>query len=174
MRKSLISKEVSVDCVQVVIKPVSSASGRDTYLIDIDDEKVIVKRAGDILKKKDVMIQPYINTIETLGEKSTVVVDGVPVYTMLKKPKDGSFLVHEHHGGTYTKTQISVVEKAFVEQIISTFAEKPVYMRVDYLFDQNGAPMLLELELIEPNLYLSKSELVLAKLTQRLIEILRN
>ena len=166
------SKETLVGSTQVVIKPVSSASGRDTYRIDIDNEIAILKRSQDILKKKDVMIQPYINTIETLGEKSTVVIDGLPVYTMLKKPKDGSFLVHEHHGGTYTETRINSLEKAFVQKIISTFAEKPVYMRVDYLFDQIGEPMLLELELIEPNLYLSKSELVLEKLTQRLIEIL--
>lgn len=157
---------------RVVIKPVVSASGRDTYLLDRDDEDSIIKRAAAILKKKDVMLQPYISTIETIGEKSTVVIDGLPVYTMLKKPASGNFLVHEYHGGTYTETQIGSIEKAFVKQIISTFPERPVYMRVDYLFDQKGKPMLLELELIEPNLYLSKSELVLKKLTQRLIEIL--
>lgn len=159
---------------QIVIKPVVSASGRDTYLVNREDEDSVIEVAAPILRTKGVMLQPYISTIKTLGEKSTVVIDGTPVYTMLKKPAEGNFLVHQHHGGTYVETQIGAEEQEFVKQIISTFTERPVYMRIDYLFDEKEEPMLLELELIEPNLYLSKSELALKGLTEKLAEIINN
>ncbi len=160
------------DTDKLIIKPVTSASGRDTYCVERKNGRLINKRVKGILIEKSVMIQPYIQTIETKGEKSTVVIDGEPLFTMLKKPAKKNFLVHEHYGGTYIEDDMTFEEKVFVKGVVATFNEPPLYMRIDYLFTETGTPMLLELELIEPNLYLSKNKLVLEKITEKLVKII--
>ena len=158
---------------QVVVKPVISASGRNTYRFYRAERGLITEKVEELLKFKDVMIQPYLNTIESKGEKSTVVIDGQIVYTMLKKPATGNFLVHIHHGGKYVKDQADIKDQSFIRQVLNALPELPLYLRIDYLFDSAGNPLLLELELIEPNLYLSVNELGLQLLTDRLTAMLK-
>ena len=158
---------------QIVVKPVISASGRNTYRFHRTERELITEKVEELLKFKDVMIQPYINTIESKGEKSTVVIDGQIVYTMLKKPAAGNFLVHIHRGGKYVKDQADIKDQSFIRQVLDALPELPLYLRIDYLFDSAENPLLLELELIEPNLYLAVNELGLQLLTDRLIAMLR-
>lgn len=158
---------------QIVVKPVISASGRNTYRFHRTERELITEKVEELLKFKDVMIQPYLNTIESKGEKSTVVIDGQIVYTMLKKPAAGNFLVHTHRGGKYVKDQADIKDQSFIRQVLDALPELPLYLRIDYLFDSAGNPLLLELELIEPNLYLAVNELGLQLLTDRLIAMLR-
>jgi len=156
-----------------VIKPHISASGRDTYRINIRDKVAITTAVKSILKSgKDVVLQTYIESVETVGERSTIVIDGSIIYTMKKTPEEGNFLVHEHHGGAYKGVVISEQETAFVEKVIRTFKTPPAYMRIDYLFNTDGKPLLLEAELVEPNLYLSRSDKVLQALTATIIRCL--
>ena len=158
---------------KIVIKPAMSASGRDTYLLSSSDRKSIIKVSGVILRSnKDLVLQSYISSIETEGEKSTVVIDGAIVYSIQKTPAAGNFLVHEHHGGVYKEAQVTTKEQGFIHKLINTFEVPPVYMRVDYLRDKSGKSILLEVELIEPNLYLSRSEQVLQALTTKIMDVL--
>lgn len=158
---------------QLVVKPVISASGRDTYRVRSDNKTAIHEAVKAILgKKKEVLIQPYQESIETLGERSTVVIDGKPVFTMLKKPAPGNFLVHQHWGGDYSKTEITEKDRFFIKNIFSKLDPLPLYARVDYIYDHNKAPLLLELELIEPNLYLSEKHPGLEMLAHRLSVII--
>jgi glutathione synthase/RimK-type ligase-like ATP-grasp enzyme len=162
------------DADEIVIKPVISASGRNTFKGLKRDKEKYRDKILSILKKKSVMIQKYISTVETLGEKSVVVINGEITYVMLKKPAKDNFLVHLHHGGTYIPTAAEEDERVFCRQILNTFDKKPVYMRVDLLRDEkNNALMLLELELIEPNLYLSENKSGLKLLCESLISRLR-
>ncbi len=158
---------------QLVIKPTISASGRDTFRINSENKKAIDEAVNAILeKKKEVLIQPYQESIETLGERSTVVIDGKPVFTMLKKPAPGNFLVHQHWGGNYSKTEITEKDRFFIRSIFNKLDSLPLYARVDYIYDYNQFPMLLELELIEPNLYLSEKHPGLEILAHRLSAII--
>lgn len=144
--------QISTD--RVIIKPVVSASGHDTHLFykkDIDGMKACVRQ---ILGQKEVLIQPFMERIQTCGEKSIVVIDGQITFAMQKKPKEGGFLVHRHYGGQYLPHEVSAKEKDFVSDLLQKIAENPAYMRIDLLESKAGHLLLLELELIEPNLYL--------------------
>lgn len=165
---------IDFNCEQVIIKPVISASGRDTYRYNSNDTKGIEDAVKKILKTKPVMIQPYIESIETVGERSTVVIDGQPVFTMKKKPARGSYLVHKHWGGTYTETIPTEQDLLFLKETLSLLEEELLYARVDYVYGKDKKPLLLELELIEPNLYLAQNILGLKILSQKLSSILKN
>lgn len=161
------------DADEIVIKPVISASGRDTFKGLKQDREKYRDKILSILKKKSVMIQKYISTVETLGEKSVVVINGEITYVMLKKPEKDNFLVHIHHGGTYTPVKAEEDEKEFCRQILNTFEKKTSYMRVDLLRDEEtNELMLLEMELIEPNLYLAENKRGLNLLCDSLIGIM--
>ena len=142
----------------IIVKPTISASGRDTHRCRRDDFKEIQAVASTILKSKDVMIQPYMESIETRGERSTVVVGKTPVFTMKKTPDKGNFLVHRHWGGTYEKIDLQSEDKKFLQKVLNGLKEQPLYMRIDFVYDEKDRPLLLELELIEPNLYLNENK----------------
>ncbi|MGI6696115.1 MAG: hypothetical protein ACOX6O_07805 [Christensenellales bacterium] len=61
-------------------------------------------------------------------------------------------------------------EQQFLELLISKIGEAPLYMRVDYLRRKDGLICLLELEQIEPNLYLRENEEGLKMLTQETLK----
>ncbi|WP_029409501.1 ATP-grasp domain-containing protein [Treponema pedis] len=143
---------------KVVIKPNISASGKDTYRYSIDEEEKIKAACSDIIGKgKLPLIQKYISSIETFGEHSSIVIDGKITLTVKKTPAKGGFLIHKHFGGSSTSVQTSEKEKSFIRNILSKLESLPLYMRVDYLKDENDNFLLLELEQIEPHLYLTES-----------------
>jgi glutathione synthase/RimK-type ligase-like ATP-grasp enzyme len=157
---------------QVVLKPVVSASGDNTFCLQKNDHKALELSAAKIFQVCDeLLVQPFIETVQSRGEFSSVIIDGHVRFTMRKTPAKGGFLVHEHHGGQYRKTEISQTQQDFLDQICAIFPQPPLYMRVDYLHGADGHPALLELELNEPNLYLRKSPEVLTHLSARLAEI---
>lgn len=168
-------QELTIDfnSEKVIIKPVISASGRDTYCHNANDDEGIENSIKEIIRTKPVMIQPYIKSIETAGERSTVVIDGQPVFTMQKKPAKGGYLVHKHWGGTYTEITPTEQDLLFLKETMDLLEEKPLYMRVDYVYGNDKKPLLLELELIEPNLYLSQNTLGLKILSDKLSSILK-
>ncbi len=157
---------------QVVLKPVVSASGDNTFCLQRTDHKALELAAAQIFKVCDeLLVQPFIETVQSHGEFSSVIIDGHVCFTMRKTPAKDGFLVHEHHGGQYKETTISQADQDFLEQICAIFPQPPLYMRVDYLHGADGFALLLELELNEPNLYLRKSPQVLTHLSVRLAEI---
>lgn len=156
---------------KLVVKPAVSASGKDTSLHLATDIKSIYTAAAEILNQgKSVLLQEYIPSVEEYGERSSVIIAGRTTFTMKKTPKSGGFLVHIHHGGSYTKVDTTEDEKRFLELLLNKISIVPLYMRVDYLRRIDNTICLLELEQIEPNLYLRQNEEGLKLLTQEILK----
>lgn len=156
---------------QVIVKPTVSASGRDTSRHSGRDQQGIRAASAAILNQgKTAMLQEYLSSVEEYGERSSVLIAGKITFTMKKTPKSGDFLVHTHHGGTYIPVKTTLEEQQFLELLISKIGEAPLYMRVDYLRRKDGLICLLELEQIEPNLYLRENEEGLKMLTQETLK----
>lgn len=160
---------------KVIVKPTVSASGRDTGLYVGSDYEGIYNAVVSIIKQgKTAMMQEYFSSVEDYGERSSVVISGKTTFTMKKTPKSGGFLVHNHHGGTYTPVEITAEEKRFLELLVSKLDKVPLYMRVDYLKHKSGQFCLLELEQIEPNLYLRVNEEGLELLVSETLKTIKN
>ncbi|HEY0045048.1 MAG TPA: hypothetical protein VGB62_10920 [Allosphingosinicella sp.] len=100
------------------------------------------------------MVQPYLQQIETAGEVSLFYFGGRFSHAIAKRPQPGDFRVQPEHRGTIETYQPAPDELAAARSILDAVEEDLLYARVDMVRAADGAPMLIELELIEPDLYL--------------------
>jgi glutathione synthase/RimK-type ligase-like ATP-grasp enzyme len=100
------------------------------------------------------MLQPFLPSIESEGEISLIYVDGVFSHAIRKRPQPGDFRVQPEYDGVITPHEPAADEIEASERILAEVDEKLLYARVDLVRDLDGAPRLMELELVEPDLYL--------------------
>jgi glutathione synthase/RimK-type ligase-like ATP-grasp enzyme len=132
-----------LDSERLVVKPVIGASAYGTRIVSAVEGQPV----------KDVLVQPFVDEIES-GEWSLVVIDGVFAHAVLKHPRPGDFRVQADWGGSVTLARAPVELRELAEQVVATVQPTPAYARVDVVATANG-PLLMELELIEPELFLT-------------------
>ena len=140
-----------------VIKPAISASGYETFALRMpldDASRAVIARVADL---GTVLVQPFADEIARSGELSFTFFDGAFSHATVKRARPGEFRVQTEHGGTVESIG---VEPALIEQaatVVRSLDERPVYARVDGI-TRGDAFLLMELELIEPNVFMSYSE----------------
>lgn len=92
------------------------------------------------------------------GEYSLIFFDGNYSHTNLKKPKENDFRVQAEHGGIFKKVEASDLLLNFATNVINKISPTPLYGRVDLVRTEDDGFALMELELIEPSLYLQVDE----------------
>lgn len=100
------------------------------------------------------MIQPYLPRIESDGEVSLLYFDGRYSHAVSKRPQPGEFRVQPEYDGIIADYGPSRDELQAAEAILAAVDEPLLYARVDLVRGLDGRPALIELELIEPDLYL--------------------
>lgn len=100
------------------------------------------------------MIQPYLPAIEAEGEISLIYLGGAFSHAIRKRPRAGDFRVQPEYDGLITPHDPAADERAAAERILAAVEEELLYARIDLVRDHAGAPLLMELELVEPDLYL--------------------
>ena len=100
------------------------------------------------------MIQPYMESIETSGEISLIFLGGQFSHAISKVPQPGDFRVQPEYDGIITAYQPASEEMTAAEAALAAVDDRLLYARVDLVRDQADRPVLMELELVEPDLYL--------------------
>ncbi|MEA3044210.1 MAG: hypothetical protein QOH47_2048 [Sphingomonadales bacterium] len=100
------------------------------------------------------MIQPFLPAILDEGEISLIYLAGRFSHAIRKRPRPGDFRVQPEHDGIVTPHDPAPDERAAADAILAAVEEDLLYARVDICRDRSGAPVLMELELVEPDLYL--------------------
>ena len=100
------------------------------------------------------MIQPYLPSIETEGEVSLIYFGGRFSHAISKRPQPGDFRVQPEYDGIIAAYEPVEDELAAAQAALAAVDEDLLYARVDLVRGLDGAPALIELELIEPDLYL--------------------
>ena len=166
-----LMKESYLD--KVVIKPAVSASAYETWCVSLKEAENYETRYSNLLKSGSVIVQEYINEITTEGEWSLIFFNGEYSHAVKKLPTQGDFRVQEEHGGScnlaFPSEDIIAQAKAIVEKL----NEKPLYVRVDGV-DLNNKFVLLELELIEPDLFLRLDKNAAERFALALTHMLNN
>ncbi|HEX8626396.1 MAG TPA: hypothetical protein VF782_15140 [Allosphingosinicella sp.] len=101
------------------------------------------------------MVQPYLPEIERSGEVSMIFFAGAFSHAISKRPQPGDFRVQPEYDGIIAAHRPDAAEHEAAERILAAVEEPLLYARIDLVRGQEGAPLLIELELIEPDLYLS-------------------
>jgi len=104
------------------------------------------------------MIQPYLPAIESEGEISLIYLGGQFSHAISKRPQPGDFRVQPEYDGIIAAYDPSPDEQAAADAILAQVDEDLLYARVDLVRDLDATPVLMELELVEPDLYLRYDE----------------
>jgi glutathione synthase/RimK-type ligase-like ATP-grasp enzyme len=146
-------RELGVD--EAVVKPVVGASGDGLSVVCAHDAAAL-EAAAHALGANDALVQPLVPEIRTRGELSLTFLGGRLSHAVVKRPAAGSILVHAERGGTVQAIAPSSRAVA-AAAVLAMLPDAPVYARVD-LVERDEGPLLMEIELIEPELFLRHGE----------------
>ena len=113
------------------------------------------------------LVQPFADSIERQGEWSLMLFAGELSHTVLKRPAPGEYRVQREWGGTSQREEPDEDLMGVATRALQVLDRMPLYARVD-LVRWNGSPHLMELELIEPQLFLENGDRGLDVLIERL------
>lgn len=143
-----------LDGEEIVIKPTVSATARHTVRGVAGSAEL--SQAMDDLPDTVYLVQPFQTEIQTDGEWSLMYVDGEFTHAVVKLPAAGDYRVQEEFGGYATLAEPSAAMLAGAQAALAAAGSDPLYARVDGM-NVNGRFLLMELELIEPYLFLPES-----------------
>lgn len=133
---------------ELVIKPPVSASAQGTFRISIGDEI-----PAEALHRR-MIVQPMIESIASEGEYSLMVFDGRFSHCVVKRPARGDFRVQPHLGGVSQACDPPSGAVELAKTALAAAPAEPIYARVDMVRGRDGELRLMELELVEPALFL--------------------
>lgn len=150
-----IQEKVTSDTL--VIKPLVSGGAKNTLKIPVSEWANFQEKVTQLVQEEAFLVQPYIKEVAEVGEYSLIFFNQNFSHAVLKTPAKSDFRVQHYFGGTIQEIHpdISLLESA--QTLIDAFGKGTLYGRVDgVLID--GVFHLMELELIEPYLFLGLSD----------------
>jgi glutathione synthase/RimK-type ligase-like ATP-grasp enzyme len=135
----------------LVIKPPVAASSMGAHRLGPADDMPGESRG------RPMIIQPLIEEIARTGEFSLMFFNGEFSHAVVKRPKSGDFRVQPHLGGVTLPSAAPPGSERLAREALAAAPAEPVYARVDIVPDDDGVLRIMELELIEPALYLDHS-----------------
>lgn len=138
---------------EFVIKPAVSGGGKNTLRTTIQDIPLVQDQLESWMKEESYLLQPFLSEVAEVGEYSYIFFDGKFSHAVLKKAMKGEFRVQHFFGGSIFDYEPSQEELAKIIPYVEAFAPNTLYARVDGIW-REGQFLLMELELIEPYLFL--------------------
>ena len=134
----------------LVIKPPVSAGAVRTHRLGPNDDL-----PADSIRQP-MIIQPLIEEIARTGEFSLMLFDGEFSHAVVKRPAAGDFRVQEHLGGETLPCKAPPAGAVRLAQAaLAAAPATATYARVDIVPDDEGTLRIMELELVEPSLFLN-------------------
>lgn len=124
----------------------------------------VLYKKGDPFPSKDelppegAMIQAFLPSVTEEGEYSFLYFGGKFSHGLIKRPKKGDYRIQSLYGGTEETYEPSTQERNSARAVLNALDFTPLYARVDLLRGRDGKLKLIELEMIEPYLYLGHAE----------------
>ncbi|MBI2375356.1 MAG: hypothetical protein HYV07_15280 [Deltaproteobacteria bacterium] len=147
----------------VVVKAAVAQTGRYLWHGRADDPAG-QEHLGKVTSIEDALVQPFVSSIQSTGERSLVFVCGKLTHAVEKRADGDNVLVHDDFGGSVSRVEPEEDEVRVASEAIEACPEPPLYGRVDLVRGPDG-PLLMELEVVEPELFLRFS----ADATQQLV-----
>ncbi len=157
---------------KAVVKPAISGGAYHTWVVHTDTAITDQSRFAVLQETGDVIVQVFVEEIITNGELSLVFFNKKFSHAICKKAKQGDFRVQAQFGGTAEVIQPSEAVLSQATDLINSVEEPLLYARVDGVVMEDGRFLLMELELIEPSLWVSNHERGCENFYEALNEIL--
>jgi glutathione synthase/RimK-type ligase-like ATP-grasp enzyme len=155
----------------VVLKPrIGLAAQR---LLRVDGSRTEDQAALDtLLVDYGVMVQPFLPSVVERGETSLILIVGELTHTVRKRAGEGDFRVQRCWGGTSVLCQPTAAELEVAERTMALLGNSPLFARID-LVEGPSSPCLIELELIEPDLFFRDMPVAAKRLANAIATALR-
>ncbi len=133
----------------VILKPVVDLGAQRLARVETPMVARILRSLNE-----DGMAQPFLPAVQTEGELSLIHIGGQLTHAVRKVPARGDFRVQSQYGGSVELVEPPAEASEIAAAAISVAPGEPLYARADLIRDESGALRLIELELVEPNLFL--------------------
>ncbi len=141
-----------------VIKPVISAGSKDTFALKPPVDAQTRQQVLEAHRESAYMWQPFVRSVVEEGEYSLFFFSGAFSHCIVKRPKQGDFRVQEEFGGDIVAIEATPEQLGVAQKVLGALPETLLYARVDLVRGQQDEWWLIELEIIEPSLYLRTDE----------------
>ena len=138
---------------EIVVKPVVGANGEDAFRVSKDDTLERQESIAARFLNRGCMIQPFMPNILSEGEYSLFFFAGSYSHAILKIPAESEFRSQEERGADIRSILPEKKLLLRASQVMDVISPSPLYARIDFVRDQDDF-LVMELELIEPSLYL--------------------
>jgi hypothetical protein len=137
---------------ELVVKPAVGINAAGALRAEAGSAGLAHHLSG-LLGRGDALIQPFAASILDAGELSLVFLGGEFSHAVRKTPRRGDYRVQDNHGGTAAPCALGARELSTARAALAIAPGKTTYARVDMVY-LNDEPAVMELELIEPELFL--------------------
>jgi hypothetical protein len=159
--------------LDAVVKPAISASAYETWRVSaLNLAPGEEARFRSLIAAGDVMVQPFLPELTRHGEWSLMFIAGEFSHAVIKRPRPGDFRVQHEHGGSAEWRIPPAYALATAREIMSLAPGRSLYARVDGV-DIGGQFVLVELEMLEPSMFLATDASAPARFADALIQTLR-
>jgi hypothetical protein len=155
---------------KAVVKPAVSASAFRTWRVSAHEAASgdVHRAFRELVAETDVLVQPFLREIEQEGEWSFVFLGGEFSHAVLKRPAPGDFRVQAEYGGCVL-TQMPPSSAISEARAVADHLRGPwAYARIDAVLAEGGLT-LMEVELIEPYLFLSSHPMAAVRLADAIL-----
>lgn len=150
----------------VVVKPAVSASSMNTLRFERSELGLGQAHLRMLADQGDVLVQQYLSSVESHGERALIWVDGKITHAVRKAPR----FLGDDEATSRERVRIAARETELASRALevaqSRLAPPLLYARVDLAPGANGEPVVMELELIEPSLYFEQGPAALDRLVE--------
>lgn len=148
---------------EIVVKPAIGAASFETHRL-CADEIAGQSLLDSLLSHQDMLLQPYLASVEGYGERALVWIAGEFTHAVRKTPRFSGDVEQVSEA-----LEISPAERCVGLQALAPIAHAALYARVDVAPDAQGNPLVMEMELVEPSLFLRQSPAALARLVEAVV-----
>lgn len=144
----------------VVVKPAVSGGSFGTRLFGAGEHAEGDAYLREMVTQHDMMVQPYLRSVERAPERAVVWIAGEVTHTVEKAPRFAG------EDESVRGREPTADEMVLASRIVEAAGREVFYARVDLMDADDGTPLLSELELIEPSLYFDHSGRALARFVE--------
>ncbi len=148
---------------RAVVKPAISAGARRTRVVAAAQAELAQSMFATMVARGEVLVQPFLQQLVTEGEWSLVFLAGAFSHAVLKRPADGDFRVQERFGGAALRAEAPPELVRQAARVLEAAPADLLYARVDGVREGDRL-LLLELEVLEPSLFLAQERGAAARL----------
>ena len=136
----------------IVVKPAISAGAHRTARFAAIDPAA-QDHLAELVGEGDALVQPYLPSVETYGERSFLFINGELTHAVRRTQALTEGVGIERTMDRVTPTE---AEYRIAQAVMAALPVAPLYGRVDLAPDAEGRPLLMEVEVIEPRLFLQE------------------